>query len=137
MLKKQNRIYKKYKKNGFRNEDKLIFEAYRGEVADAIEKSKERYLLSLGNKLCDNRTGQKSYWKIVNNLLNKCKIPRIPPLLVAHKFITCIKEKAFLFNNFFALPSSVNPFKIRVHYQISFCALKGSLAQLILLMKKY
>ena len=103
MLKKQNRIYKKFKNNGFKEEDKVNLEAIRKECAEAIEMSKEKYLLNLGNKLCDNRTGQKSYWKIVNNLLNKCKIPRIPPLLVDDKFITCVKEKAALFNNFFVL----------------------------------
>ena len=51
--------------------------------------------------MANNRTGQKSYWKIVNNLLNKCKIPRIPPLLISDKFVTSCKEKASLFNNFF------------------------------------
>ena len=101
MLKKQNRIYRKYKKNGFRDEDKLTLDIFRNECADAIKKSKEKYLLNLGNKLCDNSNGQKSYWKIVNNLLNKCKIPRIPPLLVGDKFVTCVKDKATLFNNFF------------------------------------
>ena len=46
-------------------------------------------------------TGQKTYWKIVNNLLNKCNVPRIPPLLTADKFIINCKEKAVLSNNFF------------------------------------
>ena len=93
----QNRIYRKYKKNGFKEIDKIVLESSREECSEAINKSKERYLLNLGSKLCDNRTGQKSYWKIVNNLLNKCKIPRIPPLLIADKFITCCKEKATFF----------------------------------------
>ena len=101
MLKKQNRIFKKYKKNGFREIDEVPLDLYRKECAEAIEKSKKKYLLKLGDKLTNNSTGQKSYWKIVNNLLNKCKIPRIPPLLIADKFVTCCKEKATLFNNFF------------------------------------
>ena len=37
----------------------------------------------------------------MNKLLNKCKIPRIPPLFVQDKFITSCKEKASIFNNFF------------------------------------
>ena len=101
MLKKQNRIYKKYKNNGFREIDKIALDLFRKECAETIEKSKQNYLLNLSSKLADNCTGQKSYWKIVNNLLNKCKIPRIPPLLVSAKFITSCKEKATLFNNFF------------------------------------
>ena len=35
--------------------------------------------------------------------MNKCKIPRIPPLLVGDKFITTCKEKATLFNDYFLL----------------------------------
>ena len=101
MLKRQNRIYKKYKNNGFGDTDKITLDIYRKQCAEAIEKSKQSYLCKLGNKLADNRTGQKSYWKIVNNLLNKCKIPRIPPVLVADKFITSCKEKATLFNTYF------------------------------------
>ena len=37
--------------------------------------------------------------KILNNLLNKSKLPRIPPLFIADKFVT--KERAVLFNTFF------------------------------------
>ena len=33
--------------------------------------------------------------------MNKCKIPRIPQLLVGEKFVTCVKDKATLFNYFF------------------------------------
>ena len=101
MLKKQNRIYKRYKNNGFKEADKVPLDLYRKECAEAIEKSKQNYLFKLCCKLADNCTGQKAYWKIVNNLLNKCKIPRIPPLLVADKFITDCKKKAALFNDFF------------------------------------
>ena len=52
-------------------------------------------------KLIDKATGQKTYWNILNSLLNKCKIPRIPPLLVANKIITNCKEKVKLFNDYF------------------------------------
>ena len=72
MLKKQNRIYKKYKNKGFKEVDKVSLDLYGKECAEAIEKSKQNYLSKLGAKLADSRTGQKTYWKIVNNLLNKC-----------------------------------------------------------------
>ena len=35
--------------------------------------------------------------------MNKCKIPRIPPLLVGDKCITTCKEKEILFNDYFLL----------------------------------
>ena len=81
MLKKQNRIYKTYKNNGFKEVDKVSLDLYRKECAEKIEKSKQNYLSKLGAKLADNSTGQKTCWKIVNNLLNKCKVP----LLIADK----------------------------------------------------
>ena len=69
MLKKQNRIYKKYKNNGVREVDKLSFDLYRNEYAETIEKSKQNYLSKLGTKLADNCTSHNTCWEIVNNLL--------------------------------------------------------------------
>ena len=72
----------------------------------AIKQSKENYIKNLGNKLIDKNTGPKVYWKIINNLLNKCKIPRIPPpppFLVVGKIITNCQEKVKLFSDYFLL----------------------------------
>ena len=44
----------------------------------------------------------KSYSKIINKVINKCRAPKIPPLLVNNTFILDWKEKAKLFNNFFS-----------------------------------
>ena len=101
LLRKQNKIYKKYKKNGYKNDDKVIMDRMRTECFFKIKNAKEKYLSELGVKLADPTTGQKVYWKILNKFLNKCKIPRIPPLLVQNKFIIDFKEKAELFNNHF------------------------------------
>ena len=99
-LRKQKTLYKKYRLNGFREEDKVDIDRLRDECFQAIKTSKENYLMSLGTKLIDE-TGPKAFWKIINNLLNKCKIPSIPPLLVDEKIITEVKEKVKLFNDFF------------------------------------
>ena len=55
--------------------------------------SKNNYLKSLGKILVDKDTGPKTDWNIIDNLLNSCKITRIPPLLVADEVITNVKEK--------------------------------------------
>ena len=102
-LRKQNRIYKRYKNNGYKEADRISLDASRRECNEAIEKSKQKYLMNLGNKLTDRSVGPKKYWKIVNKLLNKCKLPRIPPLLVENKFVTCCMNKAALFNDFFLM----------------------------------
>ena len=64
--------------------------------------AKESHLKNLGSKRADPTTGQKSYWKILNKFLNKCKIPKITPILVDDKYITNCKEKASIFNDFFS-----------------------------------
>ena len=61
-----------------------------------------------GDKLADPKTAQKTYWKILNTFLNKCKLPRIPPLFVNNNFITDCKDKAKAFNDYFA--SQCTPF---------------------------
>ena len=75
--------------------DKLTEECFQ-----AIKTSKENDLKLLRNTLIDKVTGPKAYWNIINSLLNKCKIPRIPPLLVTDKIIIDCKEKVTLFNNY-------------------------------------
>ena len=101
LLSRQKKLYKKYRLNGFKADDKVSVDRIRDECFKAITTSKENYLKSLGNKLIDKGTGPKAYWNIINSLLNKCKIPRIPPLLVADKIITDFKEKVKLFNDYF------------------------------------
>ena len=91
--KKTNKVFKKYKNNGYKSEDKEIIDRPRNERQEAIVNAKENYLKNLGSKLADPTTGQKSYWKILNKFLNKCKIPKIPPLLVDDKYITIAKKK--------------------------------------------
>ena len=56
-------------------------DAFREECKKAVEKKKADYLNKLGNKLDDPGTTCKSYWKIINRVMNKCRAPRIPPIL--------------------------------------------------------
>ena len=49
-----------------------------------IEDAKQKYLISIGRTLSNPNTGRKTYWSIVNKLLNKTKIPIIPPLRKRH-----------------------------------------------------
>ena len=67
-----------------------------------VEKAKSDYLRDLGNKLNDPNTSQKSYWKIINRVMNKCRASKIPPVLVNNVFIMNCKDKAKHFNDFFS-----------------------------------
>ena len=87
LLRKQKKLYRKYRFNGFNEEDKERVDEICDNCFQAITTSKENYLKSLGNKLIEKATGPKAYWNI-DHLLKKCKIPRIPPLLIADTIIT-------------------------------------------------
>ena len=67
-----------------------------------ISKAKEDYLNLSGSKLANPLTGQKKHWKIINSVMNKCKAPKIPPLLVDNKFVIDCKEKANVFSSLFS-----------------------------------
>ena len=45
---------------------------------------------------------KKTYWRIVNKIMNKCKASRIPPLLSNTNFVTDCKMKGNIFINFFS-----------------------------------
>ena len=101
LLNRKNRFFKNYKKHGYKADDKIKLESFRKECKEAVEKAKTDYLTNLGNKLNDPATSQKSYWKIINRVMNKCRAPIIPPLLLNNVFILDCKDKAKLFNDFF------------------------------------
>ena len=75
---------------------------FREECQMAVENAKSDYLTDLGNKLNDPNTSQKSYWKIINRVMNKCRAPKIPPVIVNNVFIMNCKDKAKHFNDFFS-----------------------------------
>ena len=72
------------------------------ECSSEILIAKETYLINEGKKLNDPLLGPKKYWSILNRFLNKKKIPLIPPIFHDGHFVTDVRLKADLFNNFFA-----------------------------------
>ena len=102
MLKRKNRLFKNYKKHGYKEEDKIRLDNFRNECQEAVETEKLNYLSNLGNKVSDRDSSKKSYWKIINIVMNKCRDPKIPPLLVYNVFVLNFGEKAKVFNDFFS-----------------------------------
>ena len=92
MVKRQNRQYKNYVKNGCKIEVKILVENFRNECFEAISKAKTKYLNDMGMKLADSKSSPKAYWKMLNKLLNKCRFPRIPPILSNNKIVIKCKE---------------------------------------------
>ena len=102
MLNRKNRLYKSYKRHGYKVEDKVRLDAFRSECQQEVERAKLSYLKNLGNKVNDPDTSQKVYWKIINKVMYKCRAPKIPPLLVNNRFVMIIRDKARYFNDFFS-----------------------------------
>ena len=78
MLNKQNRLFKNYKRHGYKVDDKNRVDNFRNECEMAINKSKDDYLKTLGDKLINPNTSQKSYWKIINEQM---QCPKNTPYL--------------------------------------------------------
>ena len=96
MLNRKNRFFKNYKRNGYKLGDKARLEIFRKECQEVS------YLTNMGKKLNKPNTSQKSYWKIINKVMNKCKAPKIPPLLVNGTFVLNYREKAKFLTVFFS-----------------------------------
>ena len=57
--------------------------------------------MNVGKSLAQ-KASNKAYWSLINKVLNKSKIPPIPPLLENGVFVTDFTEKAQSFNDYFA-----------------------------------
>ena len=101
LLIRKNRLFKNYKKQRYKNEDKVRLVAFRIECQKAVEAAKLSYLTNMGNKVDDSGTSQRSYWKIINRVMNKCRAPKIPILINNQSILNC-SEKAKHFNEFFS-----------------------------------
>ena len=78
------------------------FQCIQNLLTATIEKSKEQFYSRISTKLMDSTTSPKAYWSILKTLLNNKKIPCIPPIYHNNNYITDFKEKAQIFNDFFA-----------------------------------
>ena len=102
-LRKKNHAYKRFVRSG-RPDDKV--DGIKSMVSDGeklIEEAKQNYLRKTGQALANPETSSKTYWSLINTVLNKAKIPMIPPLSENGLFITDASEKAQLFNDYFIL----------------------------------
>ena len=100
-LRKKNHAYRNFVRRG-RPDDKLEgINKMVSEGSKLIEDAKRNYFLKAGQTLANPRTSSKTYWTLINTVLNKVKIPIIPPLLENGLFVTDFTEKAQLFNDYF------------------------------------
>ena len=102
LLKKKNRLSYNYQRHGYKEGDKLRLETFRTECEEAVESAKLSHLANLGSKLSEPGTTSKNYWKIIHRVLNKCRAPKIPPILNEGTFILNCIDRGKLFNEHFS-----------------------------------
>ena len=74
-LNKKNRLYTNFKRHRFKTDDKDRLGAFRTECHKAVEMAKLSYMSNLGNILDNLNTPQKSYWKLINRVMNISRAP--------------------------------------------------------------
>ena len=101
-IKLKHKLYHRYVRHKRNNEDFAKLEHLHNEIDNLISKSKKEYYQNINRKLNDPLTSSKTYWSIMKTFFNGKEVPVIPPLLFNDAFVTDFKEKAKIFNYFFA-----------------------------------
>ena len=85
--------------------------------------------MNSGNKVNDPNTSEKENCKIINKVMNKCRAPKITPVLANNLLILITGAKARYLNDFFQ--NSVRLLSITVCYPLlAFLLIKGLIMQL-------
>ena len=100
-IKRKHRLHRNFVRRGRNTADWERVRAARNETSKLITSAKEKYLSSLGQKLSDPNQGKKSYWSILNKLINKKCAVNIPPLLENGLFVTNTQSNAAMLNDYF------------------------------------
>ena len=88
VLRKKNHEFKSFIK---KDQPHNLLEGIQNMTTQAsrlVEDAKLKYFTDIGSKLSHPSTGTKKYWSLINKILNKSKIPEIPPLLEEDIFVT-------------------------------------------------
>ena len=105
-LRNKNRAYKNFVRSGRPVHRLEVIQNMISKGSKMIEDAKRNYLIKAGKTLANHGTSNKTYWPLINTVLNKTKSPIIQPLLENGIFVTDFTEKAQLFNDYFILQST-------------------------------
>ena len=102
-IRKKNLAYKNFVKNGQPPDKVEGIQNMISRGSKLIEDARQKYLTNIGRTLSNPNTGRKTYWSLINKILNKAKIPIIPPLLENDILVLDFSAKAQIFNDYFVL----------------------------------
>ena len=102
LLRKNTKMFKDWTRLGKPEDSLNRVKQFQKKTTEAITSAKTDYLNNLGAKLCDPTVGKKTFWSAYKRLSNKKNITNIPPLFEENKYIPDFKEKAVIFNSYFA-----------------------------------
>ena len=88
-------------RRGSPQREKPIIDRLKQEFADVVQREKELHMKDLGAQLSDPRIGMKKYWTILKKLMNDKVSTIVPPVFLDGRYITDIKEKCEVFNQYF------------------------------------
>ena len=101
VLREQGKVYRRYVKNGRRDEDFASLSRAQSRTKRAVKDAKKLYYSRLAGSLNDPNLVSKKYWSILNQFLHKKKSPRIPPVRDAsNNLVADTVEKTNIFNRF-------------------------------------
>ena len=107
ILHEKSKAYRRYVKNGRAETDLQILKLLQASSKLEITKAASEYQQKLAKSLNDSGIGPKKYWSIIHRLLNKRKIPQIPPIHHNNVVITDTSQRADIFNSFFTKQCSL------------------------------
>ena len=93
LIKQKNQFYKRYiwSNKSFRHINR--FKLLRDKLGFLVEKSKNNYYSKLSQKLSDKNTSSKTYWWILETILNDKKILCITPAFHDNMIVIDFREK--------------------------------------------
>ena len=107
MILEKAKIYRRYVKHGRSIADYQILRDITSKCKSAIKEAKSNYFSRLGESLNDPAITPKKYWSVLQRLLHKLKIPKIPPIRHNNAFLTDTLVKENTLNSFFTKQCSL------------------------------
>ena len=107
-IKRNARVYRKWVSRGRNPKDHDNVRKVQNETNKLIKEAKSPYYCNLGSKLSDPNAGQKEFWSAYRKIVNKKQNTNIPPIIKDGRYISDFKEKANIFNEYFAKQCTIN-----------------------------